>query len=516
MSATDHPPDAALKMRSAQSEFIAGTARYGITAFVARRQFGKTTTFSALALLKMMKHAGHDLIFGSVKLNLGREIVRKEAAVIQRTIQALTRNVKDRLQIADGIANSVPDKLTEDDFANLYEAQRLEFRLYHSNSVYSRTKVVALTPDCVGETGDLMADEIGRVKNWRDVWEAIEPIASSNPNFRVTFSTTPPPDDTHYSFEQLAPPIGTEFKVNPKGNWYRTEQGIHVLRVDAFDAFVDGVLVYDLERREALAPEEHRRRHHDKEAWDRNYGVQFLVGGSAACGLVFLNNAQARGATHGTYECLFAQIDNDDDLNRALEFLGAKIGGGPVGVGHDVATTEKGVSNPSCLCVMEQHGAEFVERLSLIWKTCDPDVARRRIRKVLDVIAARKEGGRARRMCIDATNERYYCTDLRKQLSGVVPVELVIASETTEQPGGESITMKALLGNEYVAVLEDNKLSLPPQRYVKVDHRLVKRERGTFVCEAGPNGEHGDTFDGGKLALRALKGGGTHYFAAVI
>lgn len=512
---SDAPNSGVLKMRSAQSEFIAGTSRHGITAFVARRQFGKTTTFAALAMLKMMRSAGHDLIFGSVKLNLGREIVRKEAAVIQKTIQSLTKGVNERLKIADGIANSVPDKLTEDDFANLYEAQRLEFRLYHSNSVYSRTKVVALTPDCVGETGDLMADEIGRVKNWREVWEAIEPIASSNPDFRVTFSTTPPPDDTHYSFEQLAPPIGTQFKVNPRGNWYRTDQGIHVLRVDAFDAFADGVPVYDLETREPLAPEEHRRRHHDKEAWDRNYGVQFLVGGSAACGLVFLNNAQSRGATHGTYECLFVQVESDDDLNRALEFLGNKIGSGPVGVGHDVATTEKGVSNPSCFTVMEQYGAEFIARLMLIWKTKDPDIARRWIRKVLNVIEARKEGGRARRMCIDATNERYYCTDLRKQLSGVVPVDLVIASETVDQPGGEKITLKALLGNEYVAVLEDNKLTLPPQRYVKVDHRLVKRERGTFVCEPGPNGEHGDTFDGNKLALRALKAKGG-YFAAVI
>lgn len=519
---SDAVQKAVLQFRSAQREFMAGTERHGVTAFVARRQFGKTTTFSALALKKMMKRPGHDIIFGSVKLNLGREIVRKEAAVIQRTIQAaVQRAAKDRVQVADMhsgkvLTDGLKDRLTEDDFADLYEAQRLEFRFYHSNTLYSRTKVVALTPDCVGETGDLMCDEIGRIKNWREVWEAVEPIVSSNPDFRLTLSTTPPPDDTHYSFEQLAPPVATTFAVNPNGNWYRTEQGIWVLRVDAFDAWADGVPVYDLETREALPPAEHRARHSDKEAWDRNYGTQFLVGGSAACGLVFLNTAQTRGATHGTYECLFMQIDNDDDLNRALEFLGNKLGSGPVGVGHDVATTEKGVSNPSCLTVMEQHGAEFIGRLFLIWKTCDPDIARGRIRRVLQVIAARKEGGPARRMCIDATNERYYCTDLRKQLSGVVPVELVVASETVEQPGSEPITRKALLGNEYVSVLEDNKLSLPPQRYIKTDHRLVKRDRGSYVCEAGPNGEHGDTFDGGKLGLWALKGKGKGYFAAVI
>jgi hypothetical protein len=181
------------------------------------------------------------------------------------------------------------------DFADLFEAQRLEFRLYHDRGQYSRTKVVALRPDAVGETGDLMADEIGRVANWREVWEAISPIVASNPDFRLCLCTTPPPDDTHYSFEMLAPPVGTIFTPNKEGNIYRSDFGVRVLRLDAADAYLDGVPIYDMENGEALPPDEARRRDPDKDAWDRNYGCKFVLGGTGACSLMALDTAQRRG-----------------------------------------------------------------------------------------------------------------------------------------------------------------------------------------------------------------------------
>ena len=48
------------------------------------------------------------------------------------------------------------------------------------------------------------------------------------------------------------------------------------------------------------------------------------------------------------------------------------------------------------------------------------------------------------------------------------------------------------------------KLTLPPERYLREDHRLVKKDRGSYVCEAQADGKHGDTFDSGKLADWAL------------
>jgi hypothetical protein len=88
----------------------------------------------------------------------------------------------------------------------------------------------------------------------------------------------------------------------------------------------------------------------------------------------------------------------------------------------------------------------------------------------------------------------------------MVPVELVIGSQTIEIPGREeTITMKQYLGGQLVAELDDNHLTLPPERYLREDWRLVKKEKGQFVCEPDVDGKHGDTFDSTKLALRALK-----------
>ncbi len=44
----------------------------------------------------------------------------------------------------------------------------------------------------------------------------------------------------------------------------------------------------------------------------------------------------------------------------------------------------------------------------------------------------------------------------------------------------------------------------PNERWIIDDRFLVKRDKGSFAADLGPNGEHGDTFDGGKLAYWPL------------
>ena len=500
---------AILKFRSAQKEFVRGVDRYGITGFLARRQYGKTTILASIALKKMMKQRGHTIIFGSVKLSLGREVVRKESEIIRKAIASLQADVAEtdgQLKTVDASTGKSLDKIRDDDYAEMFEAQKLEFRYYHDRTDYSRTKVVALEPDTVGETGDLICDEISRKKNWPEVWEAIEPIAQSNPNFRVIFATTPSPDDAHLSNEMLVPPVGTPLPVNPAGNWYRSDFGIWVLRVDAFDAYADGVPVYDLETREPLNPTEHRRRANDKDAWDRNYGCKFVLGGTSAVGVVQLNAAQTRGI--GT--CAFFLCEDDGDFERALAFVVDHIGGGKVALGWDLATTEKESSNPSVLAVVEDiDGLNWKCPVVIAWKTADPDIALARAKAITKAVNSRPAGGRALGMAVDATNERYFAVRVQRELAALVPVELVVASETVEQPGAEPITKKALQGNQLATEINDNRATLPPEKYIKEDFRRVKRDRGSFACELGPNGEHGDSFDAVKQALYKLRGGGT-------
>jgi hypothetical protein len=279
-------------------EFERGVDLHRVTGLLARRQFGKTTTAGRISLKKMMRRPGHTVVFGSVKLDLGREIVRKEAEALQKAFALLA----DQAAAAETLLDVVDDekgrsvaKVNIDDWSDLYEHSRLEFRLYHSRTIYSRTKVVALTPSAVGDTGDLILDEVGRVKNFQAVLEAVMPIISSNPEFRCIYTTTPPPDDSHPSFDLLAPPIGAELPVNPRGNWYRSELGVWVLRITAWDAYVDGVPLYDDDTGAPITPEESRRRAPDKDAWDRNYGCKFVLGGASACGSQQIDTAQRRG-----------------------------------------------------------------------------------------------------------------------------------------------------------------------------------------------------------------------------
>jgi len=288
--------------------------------------------------------------------------------------------------------------LSADDFAELYEATRLEFRLYHSNSVYSRTKVVALTPDAVGETGDLILDEVGRAKRFRDVLEAMMPIIAANPEYRAIYTTTPPPDDTHPSFDLLAPPIGAELPISPTGNWYRSELGVWVLRITAEDAFADGVPLYDDDTGAPISPEESRKRSSDKDAWDRNYGCKFVLGGTSACGLTQLDTAQRRGIG----ECQFFNIGSDLEFEAALRWLAEHLTAGPIGLGWDLATTTKQTSNPSSFSVTEARGVEKIVRAIFNWKLSDPDVALERARKIVETVHARPEGGPARKLCVDS------------------------------------------------------------------------------------------------------------------
>lgn len=482
--------DAVIQMRSGQRRLFQLVERYRLLGFIARRQYGKTTTCANIALMKMMKHRDHTVIFGSAKLNLSREIVRKEAAVFEKAINAaLSRLEAGKLQLADDRTGRNLSGLTSDDFADIFEHSRLEFRYYHTRTSYSRTKVVALRPDTVGETGDLMCDEVGRIGNWKDVWEAVEPIVASNPQFRILLLTTPPPDDAHYSFEQLAPPPGMKFEVSPNGNVYESVKGVTCLRVDAWDAYADGVTLFDTKTALPVTPEESRRRAFDKDAWDRNYACLFITGGTAAVSLIKLMESMDRGERAG---CVFAL----DDLPVGWERL-FDLAQGPIGIGADPATTEGETSNPFGIAVTQQIAGRYVTKLILSFKSADPKKPKAILRELCTTL-------KPRALAIDATSEVYWATEVREELESICTVILVKNSEKTEVMG-ERVLFKTYLGNLLVNAIDEDRVDLPKSPEVKDDFRLVKKMKGGFDNALdSATGRHGDLFDGTKLSVHAL------------
>ena len=472
------------------------------------RQDGKTTCQSELSLYEMMKHPGRTIVFATATLLLGREIILKDSDALQSALIEMRRDAAEQkmdlqIQDHDKPGKNLTGKITGDDFAELFEAKRLEFWLYHDRNTFSRTIVIAPNVATArGWTGTVMLDEIGHIPDLRDLMTAIKPIMQTNPAFRLIMSGTPPEDDTHFSFELFQPPIGMEFKPDPAGNVFENEVGIPVHRVDLWDAMLAGKKIFHPINGTEISAAEDRKLDADRDGWDRNHALTLKAGGTAACGLLLLDDAQRRGVG----KCLCIQIENDQDMDVALAFLRSHLGAGKVGIGVDIATTTKGTSNPTSVTVTEKDGSDKLQRLVCIWKTWDPDLANERIGAIVDCVNQRPAGGRARRLATDGTNERYYAISLRRFLGGRVPVEIVVMSEGIELPGNNKpLNLKTHLSNRYVGELEDNHWTCPPERYFREDHRLVKKDRGAFVCEPDSQGRHGDTFSSGMLADWAVE-----------
>jgi hypothetical protein len=453
-----------------------------------RRQGHKTTNMAKLALKKMMKKPGRLVTFASASILVGREMLMKEGSVIQSAFDAWKADAaKANLQVTTNT-----DGLSADDFLDLFERGRLEAKLWHSKTVCSRTLIIAPNVATArGFSGDVMLDEIGFIPDFKDLWEAMEPIASADPDFSVTMATTPPNDDAHYSYELAIPPENTTFQPDAKGHWYRSQAGVLVHRADVYDTAEAGLKLYDLDTRGVITPTEHRVKALDRDAWDRNYALIFKIGGTAALSLAALHVAMNAGRG----KCLFGE----DEFPVGWQEL---LTDDPTSIGYDVATTENKTSNPGSITISQKVQGRVVERVGVVFKTADPDFARAMIDIAVTGVEERL-GKPARRLCIDATNERFFATDLKRIFGGRIVVELVISSESIEYRG-EKMSVKSYLGSLYVDQYEDANILIADSRYVREDRRLVVKDKGLFVNQTDSRGRHGDTFDSGKLATHGL------------
>lgn len=273
------------------------------------RQKGKSHTLASDALDRMMARRGHLVTFISASITLGSEVLLKEAQLWLKFLELL----KTAAERAGKKLTSNVDGLDLDAVADVFEHSKLQTTLWHSQTTFSRSRVIAPNPDtAVGWTGDIYGDEVGRWPDPQAVFEAIGPFMDSNPELIMRLATTPPPDDKHYSFELFQPPHD-DWETNPKGNWYRSPSGIMVHRLDAWDADAAGVPLYHPDTGVAISPEEHRSLAVDKSEWDRNRGLMFTLGGTAAISTGAIQRAQVQGRGF----CLGANITEPVILGEA-------------------------------------------------------------------------------------------------------------------------------------------------------------------------------------------------------
>jgi hypothetical protein len=497
----------ALKWLPPQRELIKRFGSVGMIYAETRRQFGKTTTMAGVALKQMMKHKGRLVTMASASINVGKELVFKEAHILGQALDEMKTEATAagmQLGLADREGKAY-ESIDVDGIADLFERSRLEMRLYHSRTVCSRTQIIAPNPATArGFSGDVLIDEIGFIKNFTEVWEAMEPIASRDPSFRVLMCSTPPDDEAHLCYKIGAPPDGMTFAPNGDGHWYRSQAGILTLRVDVWDAEQCGVHLYDLETRLPVTPEAHREGSLDKDGWDRNYALKRIPGGLVAMSSVSLDAAMAKGKD----ECLALDLGTVTDQAKAMSALKAAVANiaapGIWGAGYDIATTTGKKSNPSGLTLTQRRGNERWARLIVRWKSADPAWTITLIQAALDGL--KHNGGTVQKLCIDGSNERFYATQLASAMKGV-SCELVLGGEVVEV-SGQSVRRKEQCGNLLVNLGTDRLLALPSVTWVKNDFLLAKKDKGLFVNALDTAGNHGDTFDSTKLSVLALNSEG--------
>jgi hypothetical protein len=495
-----------------QRELIRRFGSVGMIYWEARRQFGKTTTLAGVALKQMMKHQGRLVTFASASINVGKELIYKEAGVINEAMADMKAQAERQgmlLSLAEHGGKDYRD-IDVDGIADLFERSRLEMRLWHTRSICSRTQIIAPNPATArGFSGDVLLDEIGFIPNFVEVWEAMEPIASRDPSFRVLMASTPPADESHLCYKIGEPPEGTVFEPCGDGHWYRSQAGILTLRVDVWDGQKCGVRLFDLETREPITPEQHRERSLDKDGWDRNYALKRIPGGLVAMSGVALTAAQEKGKDECSAFDLGTVAPGDEERVRARVINAVMSYGGPGlwGAGYDIATTTNKKSNPSSLTLTQARGNERWAKLIFRWKSANPDFTERLIIGALEALI--HVGGTVQKLCVDASNERFFATRL-KSLVTCCPVELVVSGEVvaTGDPTQPQMRQKERTGSLLVNHANDRLLALPPHGLVKADFLLVKKEKGLFVTDLDPAGNHGDTFDSTKLSILALDGGG--------
>lgn len=453
-----------------------------------RRQSGKTYGEAASAIKINMEKPWNDVIYASASLKIGGELITKEVRVWSDAMDKLRLAIES----AKMMLETTFDGLDFDDCCELFEAGKYQVKIWHSKTSYSRTIIIAPNVATARSwTGTVKVDEVDFVNDFDDLYEAVEPIMSSDPTFRLHMATTLGKDDNSWVYRNCFPPEGFDPSVvNPRGKWYTSPMGIKVHMLNAWDAYAAGLKMYDTNTGAELTPELHRAASLDRDAWDRNYGLIFKSGGTAAVTRQSLMSAVSLCRT--LFPCVAVE---DIEASQLAAQIPSFTQCPAIGISIDLATTTNAKSNPSALTIGERVGRFMVPRLVGRFHSNDPQVTRAVIDAAVDACPAKPQF-----VIIDATNERFFAIDLQRHLRRRgIPCHLYIASETIEVTPEQKLTKKTYSGNLLVNAIDDGTLPLPAARWLEDDIRSVRREKGLFTNVLDAAGNHGDAFDSLKM-----------------
>lgn len=489
------------------------------------RRCRKSTTLGEIYFEEMSKEPGRTVIGCSASLLLGKELVGMtltaiEQAEILASEAAAVRGVLENgaaehgldFQVADSGTGKVLKGMSQDDFASLYQARKMELRLYFDNTSYSRELILAPSVSTFRSYRALVGfDEIGYMESAavRDLIVSADAMMRDTRDRKMLFASNLCLSDSHPWYEMTmpreitAPTEEDQFAAKPEGHLYIGQGGMLIHRVALKDAYAAGHLLYD-DRGAAMDYETCRRFPQLRAGWDVSYALNHKPGGASVVDLISLLNGMRRGVGKTN----FVYADSDADIQRAVESLYGTLTTGPVTIGIDQASTTSELSNPTSITVTEraEDGLRY-QRLVLVFKTKKRQFRDDVLRRICAVVQKRPAGGPVRRIGIDASNDRLAAEETADDFRGIAPVQLIISGNVVDpRPPGYSekdgnVNYKTYLCDLHATAINDNKTITPSDPYIKDDYRLVMKDGPRVICTPDPQtGAHGDTFDSGKIA----------------
>jgi len=229
----------------------------GIVVLHWSRQIGKSYVLAAWAVDRLITKLGkNDAWLITVLSNSrdnGAEFVRK------------CQDVCNRL----GVVMEASDDSTDLKYDNMRMEVRIACTSKEGARHTGRIKVLAANPRTArGFSGDLILDEFAFHENSNAIWEAAEPILSSNQEFLCRIASTG--NGKHNMFYRLCAGLGSD-----RGEYFQSVGGFRVSRVTRTAAHGMGVPIFDPGTRRSITPEEARQQALDKRAYDQNYECKF-------------------------------------------------------------------------------------------------------------------------------------------------------------------------------------------------------------------------------------------------
>ena len=452
------------------------------------RQIGKSFTLAAWAVNRLLTRPGRLVTVLSNSKDNGQEFALKCSEVCRKIDEAKQKAIEEH-------------KLKDLSTSIEYKDMRFEITVKVKGKV-GRIKVLAANPRTArGFSGDLILDEFAFHEDSAAIWDAAEPILSSNPDFLCRVASTG--NGTGNMFYRMA-----------------TEGQFKLSRVRRSDAWKMGVKIYDAKTRKPITPDEARAQALDKASYDQNYECAFASETGALLTWELINRATDNTAPIFDIDdgghagrvpipgVVGSRVPRDriidaiaDILDKAAENGLMVYGGGDVACTHDYAVYPFAALVGSCLktlFILRVHGTRIPSQRRML----EPIVAHRAVV----------------RLALDSSG---IGLGLTQELEDKLPGKVTGVNFATSEPISERLALaghkrdtapvKELMATDLCAWHEDARITYPCDVLMREDLRKpsrirTKTGRVSIAAERDANG-HADHFWGLALLVRAATHG---------